>query len=116
MARAGEVLVSFPSLMNEHVLYYIYLFFERVRKLVQAFWGVRNSHSSLKMSTFVGDSQFYKNEICVEAFAKNLEPIICSDMVCLSIFRGVVMTYVHLVCLSISLNFVHFTFCLFSDW
>jgi hypothetical protein len=26
------------------------------------------------------------------------------------------VTYVHLVCLSISLNFVHSAFCLFSNW
>jgi hypothetical protein len=35
MVGVGEVLVSLPSLMKEPVLYYVYLFFERVRKLVQ---------------------------------------------------------------------------------
>jgi hypothetical protein len=34
MARVGEALVSLPSLMKELVLHYVYLFFERVGKLV----------------------------------------------------------------------------------
>jgi hypothetical protein len=35
---------------------------------------------------------------------KNLEPVICSNMVCLSIFRGGVVAYVCMVCLSICLT------------
>jgi hypothetical protein len=119
MAGTREVLVSLLSLMKELVLYYVYLFFGRVRKLVQVdILGSKKLPSIIEnvVSTFVEDCQFYKNEICLEALAKFLEPIICSDMVCLSIFRGGVVTYVRLVCLSIFLNFVHSTFYLFSDW
>jgi hypothetical protein len=44
------------------------------------------------MSIFATDRRLYENEICPEAIAKNLEPIICNNMVCLNIFRGGVMT------------------------
>jgi len=54
------------------------------------------------VSTFVEDRQIYKNEICLETLAKLLEPILCSDMVCINIFGGSVVTYVYLVCLSIN--------------
>jgi hypothetical protein len=56
------------------------------------------------MSAFVEDRQLYENEICPEALVKNLEPNICSNMVCFSIFKGGVMTYVCMVCLSIYLT------------
>ncbi len=101
------------------MFYYVYLFFRRVGKLVQAdILGSKKFPLIIEnvVSTFAKDQQFYKNEICLEALANFLEPIICSDMVCLKIFRGGVVTYVRLVCLSIFLNFVHFAFCLFSHW
>ncbi len=67
-------------------------------------------------STFAEDQRLYRNEICLEAFAKILEPILCSGMVFLNIFKGGVVTmsarYVHL---SIWI-YVHFSFCLFSNW
>jgi hypothetical protein len=37
MVGTGKVLVFLLSLMKEHVLYYVYLFFRRVEKLVQAY-------------------------------------------------------------------------------
>ncbi len=55
-------------------------------------------------STFVEDRWLYENEIYLEALAKFLEPIIYNNMVCLSIFRGGVVTYVCMVCLSICLT------------
>ncbi len=119
MVGVGKVLVFLLSLMKEHVLYYVYLFFERVEKLVQAYiLGSKKLPSIVEnlVSTFAKDWQFYKNEICLEALAKNLEPIICNGMVCLNIFKGGVVTYVHLVCISIFLNFVHSAFYLFSNW
>jgi hypothetical protein len=36
MLGAREVLVSLPSLLKELVLYYVYLFLERVRKWMKA--------------------------------------------------------------------------------
>ncbi len=111
MARVGEVLVSFPSLMKEPMFYYVYLFFGRVGKLIQA--NILGSKKLLLIienvvSTFAKDHRLYRNEICPEALAKILEPIICNIMVCLNIFKGGVVTYVCLVCLSICLTFCSF--------
>jgi hypothetical protein len=55
------------------------------------------------MSTFSEDCQLYRNEIYLEVLLKNLEPILNSDIVCLSIFGGGVVRYVYLVCLSMCL-------------
>jgi hypothetical protein len=51
--------------------------------------------------TFVEDHWLYRNEIYSKALENILEPILGSGMVCLSIFGGVVVTYVSLICLSI---------------
>jgi hypothetical protein len=58
MARVGEALISLPSLMKELVLYFVYLFFGRVGKLVQAnILGSKKLLSLIEniMSTFVED-------------------------------------------------------------
>lgn len=60
------------------------------------------------VSTFAEDWRLYRNEIYSKALKKVLEPILCSDMVCLSIFGGGVVTYICLVCLFVSLNFYLF--------
>jgi hypothetical protein len=102
VARAREVPVSFPSLMGELMLYYVYLFLGRVKKSVQVYiLGSKKLPSIIEnvVSTFVKDRQLYRNEIHLEALAKFLETIICSSMVYLSIFGGGIMTYVCLVCL-----------------
>lgn len=41
-----------------------------------------------------------KHEICSRALSNFLEPILSNDMVCLSIFKGGVVTYIYLICLS----------------
>jgi hypothetical protein len=51
------------------------------------------------VSIFVEDRWLYRNEVYSEALIKKLEPIMSSNMVCLSIFRGGIVTYVCLVCL-----------------
>jgi hypothetical protein len=68
------------------------------------------------VSTFARDQRLYKNEIYSKALVKILEPIICSGMVCVNIFRRDIMTYVCLICLFVHLTFCSFYILLFSDW
>lgn len=113
MVGTRKVLISFLSLMREPMLYYVYLFFKKVGKFMQVdIMGSKKFplHIENVLSTFVEDGQLYRHEICSETFAKFLEPILCSDMVCLNIFGGSLVTYVCLVCLFICLNF--YSFCI----
>jgi len=91
MAGVREALVSLPSLMRELVFYYVYPFFKRVGKSIQV--DILGSKKLLLLienivSTFVEDQWLYRNEIYSKALAKKLEPILCSSMVYLNIFRG----------------------------
>jgi hypothetical protein len=85
--------------MKELVLYYVYLFIGRVKKSMQA-----NILGNKKLSSFIENivltfHWLYRTEIYPKILSKILEPILSSDMVCLNIFEGGIVTYVCLVCL-----------------
>lgn len=95
----GDSISSLPSFMMEPIFYYVYICVIKVGKFVQVNI-LRNKKLPLRIknivSTFTKDCQIYINEIYLEVLAKFLEFILNNNMVCLSIFEGVVM-YVYLV-------------------